>query len=461
MMDRCALCPGINNVVPGDGPACSDYMFIGEAPGVDENKKGKVFIGKTGDEFNQQYLPLAGLYRPQVYVTNAIKCLPPGDGKLKADDPKTLALARCCTEFHLHREIQQINPKVIVPMGAIANCIMPDINLELHHSLPFDWLVSDDIGSYGIFPMWHPAQGLYDHKRIGMLRTDFIRLRKHIQGKLVVPYDEFGTNTMYSEVKTAKRLRMELDDYQDTAIAIDTETTRKRRAFCMTFSLYPGSGFLIRAGNEEVLAEFNSYMKRWQAEILIHNSLFDIPILGQMSVNIPRKRLVDTMMRIYHLQNFPQGLKTVAYRLLGMEMQDFNDLVKPYSTSRVLNYLLEVNEHKWERGDEFLERDKTGKWVYHKPQSVNTKIKRLFTDLGKNENLDIFDRFENWTAEHEMIAAKCGEYPGKCITHVPFDKVLYYACRDADATIRLWPALKRALQRQRREPDYEWWEAAA
>ncbi len=459
MMERCPLCPGINNVVPGDGPPCSDYMFIGEAPGADENKKLKCFIGKTGDEFNQQYLPLAGLYRPQVYVTNVIKCLPPGEGKITVSDKGHLEMARSCAEFHLHKEIQRVNPKVIIPMGAFANSLIPDIDLELHHSMPFDWLIGDDIGSYPVFPMWHPAQGLYDHKRIGMLRQDFIRLRKYLAGKLVLPFDDFS-ETMYMEVKTAKRLRMELEAYMDLAIAIDTETTRKRRAFCTTFSVHPGTGFLIRADNEEVLREFAKFMRAWQAEILIHNSLFDIPILGQMGVTIPRKRLVDTMMRIYHLQNFPQGLKTAAYRLLGMEMQDFDDLVSPYSTSRVLNFLHEVNTHKWERGDEYLERDKHGKWIYHKPQSVNTKIKRLFTDLGKNEKLNIFDRYENWTAEHEMIEAKCGEYPGKCITHVPFEKVLHYACRDADATVRLWPVIKRALSRQRRQPDYEWWEAA-
>src|SRR5208282_5916031 len=75
-MDRCALCPGKHNVVGPSGPEDSHVIFIGEAPGRDEDRQGVPFVGKTGREVNEHYLPLAGLRREQTYFTNAICCLP-------------------------------------------------------------------------------------------------------------------------------------------------------------------------------------------------------------------------------------------------------------------------------------------------------------------------------------------------------------------------------------------------
>ena len=73
-MERCPLCPSIHAIVPADGP-CNDYIFIAEAPGFDENKQGRPFVGKTGKEVNDHYLPLAGFRRTNCRFTNVIQCL--------------------------------------------------------------------------------------------------------------------------------------------------------------------------------------------------------------------------------------------------------------------------------------------------------------------------------------------------------------------------------------------------
>jgi uracil-DNA glycosylase family 4 len=72
----CPMCPGKNKCVSASGPVTSPYLFLGEAPGVDEDWKGIPFIGKTGREVNEGYLPLAGLRRDDLRFTNAILCLP-------------------------------------------------------------------------------------------------------------------------------------------------------------------------------------------------------------------------------------------------------------------------------------------------------------------------------------------------------------------------------------------------
>lgn len=181
-----------------------------------------------------------------------------------------------------------------------------------------------------------------------------------------------------------------------------------------------------------------------------------------MGIHLPYRYVVDTMARVFHLGNLPQGLKALAYRELGMTMQDFDDVVTPHSSLNVLHYYHIASTMKWDRPEEELvQDDKTGLWKLYKPQSMNTKLKRFFTDYSKNPAKDIFEMWtKNWVAQQSMIEAECGEWPGKCISHVPFEQTLHYACRDADALLRLWPVLK-AMSRQVRHYSQEQWRERA
>ena len=198
-------------------------------------------------------------------------------------------------------------------------------------------------------------------------------------------------------------------------------------------------------------------LDRWEGPILFHNYLFDSQVVEKMGLVFPHKRIVDTMVRAYHLGNLPQGLKALAYRLLGMQMQDFDDLTLPYSTPIMLKYLREAYTQDWPKPEEQTVRDKDGHWKLYKPQGMSTKLKRFFSDYEKNPAKDIRECWDNWEDSHSMIETVCGPWPGVDIQHVPMDKVIHYACRDADATIRLWPVL-RDMTRQVRHKLSEHWE---
>ena len=116
-------------------------------------------------------------------------------------------------------------------------------------------------------------------------------------------------------------------------------------------------------------------LDRWEGPILFHNWLFDSQVVEKMGLVFPHKRIVDTMVRAYHLGNLPQGLKALAYRLLGMQMQDFDDLVTPYSTPLCLQYLRDALSHEWPKPEEQLERDKDGNWKLYKPQSMGLRLR--------------------------------------------------------------------------------------
>lgn len=435
--------------MPPSGPEDSDYVFIGEAPGKIENERREVFVGPTGQEVDRHYLPLAGLHRGRVRIINAISCLPDrAHNKLDINRQADLDLLICCASHHLLPELDRTKPRLIIPMGAFAcYSISPDINLELQHGIPLET-------AWGtVLPMYHPAQGMYEPKKMLMLRNDWCRLGKYIKNKLRIPTDEYP-NPYYC-VATPEMVVSDCRRYADRRImACDTEVTRNREPFCLTYSVLPGTGALIRAEDKATLYAFQNALDHWTGPIIGHNwDMFDFSVVAEMGLRFPP--VIDTMRRAFHLGNLPQGLKALAYRELGMRMEDFTDLVTPYSTPVCLKYLRDVLNEEWPKPDEELTRDEDGRWKVYKPQSITVKLKRFFSDYVKH-NKNPFDAWARWKSSHSMIEDKLGPWPGLDIRHVPFDKALYYSCRDSDALLRLWPVLKHKTRNIRKLPQEDW-----
>ena len=110
---RCKLCTlGRSQIVFGVGNPKARLMFVGEAPGEDEDKKGEPFVGRAG-QLLTKIIEAIGMTRDQVYIANVIKCRPPGNRNPEPDEVAT------CEPF-LFRQIDVIQPKVIVPLGKFA-----------------------------------------------------------------------------------------------------------------------------------------------------------------------------------------------------------------------------------------------------------------------------------------------------------------------------------------------------
>lgn len=460
MSIRCALCPNQNRMLGLCGPENADILGIGEAPGKDENDAkrnptGTLFIGKTGQELNNQYLPLAGLNRGSLALHNAICCLPvSAKGKLDPNNKKDMALLACCAATNLYPVIERGKWRALLPMGRFAcDALLPDFDLELGHGIPLQ-------SPWGIpaYPQYHPALGIHEPKKMSYIRRDWHRLKLWLRGQLKLAQDPYP-EPYYEEITDVRTLRATLLPFRPAAF--DTESTRDSGPFCLTFSQEPGTGFLIRAARPDLLAALQSRLDEWTAPLIFHAWLYDASIVRKMALRFPTRLLVDTMARVFHLGNLPQGLKALAFRELGMLMEDFEDVVRPYSRARVLAYYQQMTTYEWEKPEPRLELDsKTGLWKKKQPHTLNTRLKTFFTYLKKDPNKDIFKAWENWEPEHSEIEAKLGHWPGMCISHVPFEKALYYACRDADATLRLYYFVKR-LERQVRRTTQERWADAA
>jgi uracil-DNA glycosylase len=109
---KCTLCQTRTQTVFGTGSKTADWMVIGEAPGQHEDEQGKPFVGKAGQLLTEM-LRAAGLERDEVFITNILKCRPPGNR-----DPKTDEAESCSDYLRSQREL--IKPKIILAVGRIS-----------------------------------------------------------------------------------------------------------------------------------------------------------------------------------------------------------------------------------------------------------------------------------------------------------------------------------------------------
>jgi DNA polymerase len=150
---RCRLHQGRKQIVFGVGNPNADLMFIGEAPGADEDEQGEPFVGRAGQLLNNM-LRAMGLKREHVYIANIIKCRPPGNRTPERDECET------CSPF-LMRQIAVIKPKVIVALGAVAAKTLLAINASMS-DLRGRWY---DFRGTKLAVTYHPAFLLRDPRQ--------------------------------------------------------------------------------------------------------------------------------------------------------------------------------------------------------------------------------------------------------------------------------------------------------
>lgn len=159
----CDLAQLRTRVVPGEGAEDADILFIGEAPGFNEDREGRPFVGAAG-AFLDELLSSIGLSRKDVYIANVIKCRPQGNR-----DPLPVEIKAC--KPWLDRQIELIQPKVIVTLGrySLARYITNE-NIGKVHGKP------RNIGDVLCFPMYHPAAALHQGSLRKVIEEDMRRL---------------------------------------------------------------------------------------------------------------------------------------------------------------------------------------------------------------------------------------------------------------------------------------------
>lgn len=159
----CKACPlwkSRTNPVPGEGNLDAELMLIGEAPGREEDREGRPFVGRAGSILNEN-LRKAGLKRGDLYITNVVKCRPPGNRNPSPEE------ASICINLYLQKQIELINPKLIVLLGNIAlTTILNRKGITHNHGKVFEHEGRKYLASY------HPAAIIYNPSLEESLQKD-------------------------------------------------------------------------------------------------------------------------------------------------------------------------------------------------------------------------------------------------------------------------------------------------
>ena len=162
-----------SNLVFGEGNIDCDVMFIGEAPGVNEDRLRRPFVGRGGQLLDSMIVDL-GWKRADVYITNIVKRRPP-------DNRDPLPAEIEAYKPYLTRQIAIIKPKLIVTLGRFSmNYFVPDAKMTRDHGQPLR------VDGQLVFPVYHPAAALRSTQMMETLRADFKKIPEVLAGKSTI-----------------------------------------------------------------------------------------------------------------------------------------------------------------------------------------------------------------------------------------------------------------------------------
>lgn len=445
--DPCAGCPrkyGLR-AISGDGPRPTRILGIMERPGQDENRNGRVACGKTGQELDELYLPLAGLNRYEIRLINTVLC---GRESNKAPTVKEIAQ---CAPHHIPEEIERTNPDVIILMGATACSLAPGIRLDYMHGIPQSTAkVGDIFGWHGYaVPMYHPAIGLHESRWMTQCLEDWSGLKDILREDRFEEYPE-------DEPVRYERLHGEITGMHSYRISIDTES-HAGRPWSIQWSGYKGTGYMLFADDARGIGKFAAWMHdNPDTELIFHNAAYDMEVLRKLGIPVVRWR--DTMQEAYQLGNLPQGLKALAYRLFRHTMTSYEETVMPASIRKLTEWMTEAFmiaqldlSHITRRVHKRTGKPLADKVEKGELESLLTRLLRLTSeDNGYNPwgsedepRLDAFwhDETNEWMVTH--VEARIGRYPVAGIANCSMDDAVAYAVGDADYCGRVAVELAR------------------
>lgn len=458
---RCDSCTSSYCPIPTDGPVDADVYAYAERPGqseqwnmlnmlkkrleVNPHEQQLCLIGDAGEEFNETYLPLAGLGREQVRVGNVVLC-----GKENNKHPSDKEI-EACSQYHVAEELAEGKPKVVILMGASACQLVPDLNLEVEHGIPrrariFDW-------EGCVVAMFHPAAGMHQTSYMIPLLEDWERFGEWLSaGRPERACEEEVKDYRLVETKQAVEEYFHDCRYWTTDLmAIDTESHNCVH-WSTQVSILPHTGIMALAGSAAI-HELNGLIADWP-ELVLHNAPADLPFIPK-----PR-RYRDTMVECYNLGNLPQGLKALSYRLFGRRRKSWEEMVGRVSKDKLVYWMmdgLEIIEKELRIVESRVGvRGQPIKPIIHKPQ-IESDFIRIMRHTITSQDYDPWEKLKECAdddiGEHlSLLVERLGPIPLKGIANLPLKDAIFYGCSDSDDTLQL--AIK--LEHLRKDAELGW-----
>lgn len=460
--------PPTYQVVRGYPESCAcprKLAIVGEAPGADEDQAGFPFVGRSGEELDR-FLDTYGIEPDECFITNIGRVFRMGNPDPTEDDILTW-------ESLLHAELNAARPYWIAAVGRISTrYFLGDVDMEAVHGIPFlivlPWLDNGRGGRVVVVPIYHPAAGFHSTELQANIAYDFAQLDASISGRLT-PRDP-ETADRYpdpdyrdltdgpSDIRTIQASLMGGTHNDPLVVAIDTEGLLGGSAWGLSYSVQEGQAFVIRRVHRTALIVFYQFLmlgiQEGRIHVVLHNSLHDLRVLRELGIPIPGGSFTDTMVLAYHLCIEPQGLKPLAFRHAGMEMESYDEQVSDAQDRIALEYYRTMEAVAQAGGFpnidpyEILERDKsTGqlKVRIKKPHQILRRVTAAMKELGlgKIDAAGLRKRWDNTDDDIvDLVETIIGEMREADLDDIPIARAVRYASRDADATRRVYPVLK-------------------
>jgi len=207
-IEACRACPlGAERTrsVPGEGSADAELLFVGEAPGANEDAVGRPFVGAAG-RLLDLFLSLIGLSRSHVFVLNVVKCRPPENR-----DPTPEEIAAC--SGFLERQLALLQPVIVAPLGRHAlRAFAPEAKISAVHGAPLADALGLPVGAM-LFPLYHPAAALHNGALRPTLEQDMGALARALpaaRAQWRIARGVAGEATLSATNPTAERVQLRL-----------------------------------------------------------------------------------------------------------------------------------------------------------------------------------------------------------------------------------------------------------
>ena len=330
-LNTCTACKisreGISPVPPRGNPNAR-YMIIGEAPGREEDRVGSPFVGNSGI-YLEDLLELGGIKPEDCYWTNVAKCWPGVSVNGSQKKPMKSGLTTCM-ELWLSKEISSCQPEFIITLGAVAlKALYPQHKIADVHGQILDGELSgyDPVkqAKIPVIAMYHPAAVLHQVEMKIKVEDDFrllqVKLKEHGTEAYVPPYEFIETEEKREGVMA------EIAALPGTTpVAFDFETTdlRTHLANCIGVAIAwkDRAVYVPIAGSKEL----PSFTSLWSHVFLLcHNSKYEMGILRAAGINLSPPE--DTLILAALLEEESKGLKRLAMREFGYQMQTYEEVV--------------------------------------------------------------------------------------------------------------------------------------
>lgn len=450
-------------IVLGSGPTSSDCMFIGEAPGREEARVGKPFVGASG-KHQRKCLEQVGLNVDSFFLTNIVKVYQEGN-----PDPSPQQIADWTPT--LLEELDTVRPRLIVAVGRYAAQFFLGEScppLEVIHGIPhlstrrdLPESVRDSI----ILPIYHPASALWalqtkDYIKRSLVKWDYaqvaLTLDKIRKGKKVhIRKDRWSGIEDYLDLSGVEVAKMFRGIECPEVIGLDTEGIPSN-PWSIQLSMIPGSGFILRTSREDFsfgILAIRDFLSRNRPIIAMHQAstpkcaCYDVVMCRAMGLELQGLPWFDTMYNAYLYRLESQSNKTLCERWQGMEMEDYESLIGDIGRDKQIAYLNRAytSSYSWDKPLPIRSKENDGTYSTRQPQRIATSIASIVRDI--NEGKETKDGPTNpsarWNklresnpAQSREIERALGPMPEGTLDDLPLDKAVFYACHDSDGSLR-------------------------